>query len=86
MAQRGAWTPQKVRDRIRVSMLVRRLQDQAFGKLRDKAGNFIEMTDNQRKCIEILLNKSLPNLASVDTTLRGDPAAPIMISPTDGKL
>ena len=59
-------------------MLVKRLQDDALGK--------IELTKGQRHSTEILLNKTLANLASVDTTLRGDPAAPIVISSTDGQL
>lgn len=78
MAQRGAWTPQKVRDRIRVSMLVRRLTQHASGKC--------EMSQTQVKAAEILLRKSLADLSSVDTTVRGDPLAPIVISTTDGKL
>ena len=86
MAQRGAWTPDKVRQRIRVSMLMRRLQDTALGRLKDKEGNIIELPDGQRKAIEILLKKSLPDLSSVDMTHKGDPAHPLMISSTDGNL
>jgi len=78
MALKGAWTPDKVRQRIRVSMLTKRLQDHAIGKL--------EMTDSQRKATEILLKKTLPDLSAVDSTIRGDAAAPIMISSTDGSL
>jgi hypothetical protein len=59
-------------------MLVKRLQDDALGK--------INITQGQRRSTEILLNKTLANLQSVDTTLHGDPAAPIVISSTDGKL
>jgi hypothetical protein len=84
MAQRGAWTPQKVRDRIRVSMLTRRLQDSALGRLKDKEGNIIELPDGQRKAIEILLKKTLPDLQSVEH--RGDPEAPIRITVTESKL
>ena len=76
MAQRGAWTPQKVRDRIRTSMLVKRLQDDALGK--------IVLTKGQRESTNILLNKTLANLASV--TVSGDPEAPVRITVTDGNL
>jgi hypothetical protein len=71
MAQRGAWTPQKVRDRIRVSMLVKRLTDHVVGKN--------EMSQTQLKAAEILLKKSLPDLSSVDATLRGDADAPLAL-------
>ena len=78
MAQRGAWTPQKVRDRIRTSMLVKRLQDDALGK--------IKLDQGRRRSIEILLNKTLANLSSEDITHKGDPAHPIMVSQTDSNL
>ncbi len=76
MTQRGAWTPQKVRDRIKTSVLAKRLQDHALGKL--------EMTDSQRRATEILLKKTLPDISAIE--LSGDAAAPIAISITDGKL
>lgn len=72
MAQRGAWTPQKVRDRIRVSMLVKRLTDHVVGKQ--------EMSPTQLKAVEILLKKSLPDLSAVDTTIRGDADAPVALT------
>ena len=78
MAQRGAWTPDKVRQRIRVSMLTRRLQDHALGKL--------EMTDSQRKATEVLLKKTLPDLSSIDATVKGDATHPLVISSSDGAL
>jgi len=70
MAQRGAWTPQKVRDRIRVSMLVKRLTDHAVGK--------VEMSPTQVKAVEVLLKKSLPDLASVELSGKED-GAPIAL-------
>jgi hypothetical protein len=78
MAQRGAWTPQKVRDRIQVSMLITRLTNHALGRNK--------MTSTQMRAIEVLLKKALPDLVAVDTTVRGDPNAPLIISTTDGKL
>lgn len=69
MAQRGAWTPQKVRDRIRVSMLVKRLTDHVVGKS--------EMSQTQLKAVEILLKKSLPDLAAIE--LSGNKDAPVAL-------
>jgi hypothetical protein len=86
MAQRGAWTPQKVRDRIRVSMLVNRLEKDALGKLKDHEGNPMILADGQRRSIEILLRKTLADLSSVDATHKGDAAHPLVISSTDGGL
>jgi hypothetical protein len=86
MAQRGAWTPDKVRQRIKVSMLMNRLQKGALGQLKDREGNFIELPDSQRRAIEILLNKTLPNLSSIDATHKGDSAHPLVISSSDGAL
>jgi hypothetical protein len=86
MAQRGAWTPEKVRQRIRVSMLVKRLQDSALGKLKDREGQIIELPEGQRRAIEILLKKTLPDLSSIDATVKGDAAHPLVISSADGHL
>jgi hypothetical protein len=86
MAQRGAWTPQKVRDRIRVSMLVNRLEKDALGKLKDHEGNAMTLADGQRRSIEILLRKTLADLSSIDATHKGDAANPIVITQTDAKL
>lgn len=76
MAQRGAWTPQKVRDRIRVSMLVKRLTDHALGKN--------DLSKTQIAAIRILLGKSLPDLASIQHT--GDANAPIPLHLTGSDL
>jgi len=78
MTVRGAWTPEKVRQRIRVGVLQKRLQDHALGKL--------DMTDSQRRAIEILLKKTLPDLQSIEATHKGDAANPIVISTIDSKL
>ena len=78
MAQRGAWTPQKVRDRIRTSLLVKRLENHALNKN--------EMTKSQVQAATALLKKTLPDLQSIDTTIRGDAAHPLVISSSDGQL
>lgn len=78
MAQRGAWTPQKVRERIRTSMLVKRLENHVFGK---------EAMDKSQVAAALgLLKKTLPDLTAVDATVKGDAAHPLTISQTDAKL
>lgn len=57
---RDVWTPQVVRDRIRVAMLVNRLHACAAGE--------IELTPSQLKSIEILLKKAVPDLRSIEHT------------------
>jgi hypothetical protein len=57
------------RARIQTSMLINRLHDNAFG--------LIELTEGQRKSIEILLRKSAPDLQAV--TISGDEANPLAI-------
>lgn len=63
------WTPEKVRERIRTGLLVRRLTDHVVGKL--------AMEPSQVTAGLGLLRKSLPDLSTVDTTLHGDPDAPV---------
>ena len=56
--RRTAWTPDKVRQRIKVGVLVTRLKDHALGA--------IEMSATQIKAAEILLRKAIPDLKSVE--------------------
>jgi len=60
MAQKGAWTPQKVRERIQTSMLVQRLTDHVLGK--------VEMEKSQVTAALGLLKKSLPDLHATEFT------------------
>jgi hypothetical protein len=78
MAQRGAWTPTKVRERIRVSMLVKRLSDHVDGKQ--------EMSQTQIKAAEILLKKSLPDLSSIELGAKDDKPIPLSFTTTDAEL
>lgn len=78
MAQRGAWTPTKVRERIKTSMLLKRLHDHILGKQ--------EVSQTQLKAIEILLKKSLPDLQAIEATHRGDAERPIVIQSADTEL
>lgn len=52
----------KTREKIQTSQLINRLNKDANGE--------IELTSGQRKSIEILLKKSLPDLSSI--TFEGD--------------
>jgi hypothetical protein len=72
------WHPEIVRQRIKVSQLLNRLQDQAL--------NGTELKDGQQKAIEILLRKSLPDLAAVEHTHQGPNGQPIQISSVDAEL
>ena len=59
-----------VREKIRATHLILRLQANAFGKIEP------ELTMRQICSIEILLRKCLPDLSSI--TLVGDPERPIL--------
>ena len=72
------WHPEIVRQRIKVSQLLNRLQDQAL--------NGTVLADGQQKAIEILLKKSLPDLQSVEHTHQGPNGQPIQISSVDAEL
>lgn len=74
----------EVRDRISTTMLVTRLNCFALGKRRGKDPCLF--TPQQLRAAEILLDRVLPRLQTVDATVRGDPNAPLHITTTDGKL
>lgn len=56
--RRTAWTPEKVRQRIRTGVLVRRLVNHALGNL--------EMSATQVKAAEIVLRKVIPDMKSIE--------------------
>ena len=57
---------QEWRKRIQGGVLIKRLCDNAQGKLKDGAGNPTEMSPSQVRSAEILLKKVLPDLSAVD--------------------
>lgn len=57
------WTPDVVRQRIKISNLLTRLDKCAQGKIR--------ITSDSLKSIELLLAKALPNLNAVDVNIDG---------------
>ena len=54
------WTPDVVRQRIRVGNIVRRLIDHTMGT--------VEMSPTQVRAAEILLKKAMPDLSAVEYT------------------
>lgn len=59
--------PDKVRDRIKTSMLLNRLEDHVVGK--------VEMSPTQLQAATVLLKKSLPDLSAISHT--GEDGGPI---------
>lgn len=57
-ARKRTWTPEIVRERIRTSMLVRRLTKHVLGQ--------VEMSPTQVRAAEVLLKKRLPDLSAVE--------------------
>lgn len=70
------WHPDKVRERIRTSQLINRLQNHALKSE--------EMTQTQLKAAEILLRKSLPDLTSIAHT--GPAGGPVVVTRSDAEL
>jgi hypothetical protein len=54
-----------IREKIKTSQLVNRLQDFALDGVDPKTGNPIEIDSPRLKAIEILLRKSLPDLSAI---------------------
>lgn len=57
----------QTREKIRTSQLINRLEKHAFGE--------VELTQTQVRAIEILIKKTLPDLASIEHT--GDADKPL---------
>lgn len=60
---------QSVREKIRASQLINRLQNHVDGK--------VEMGQTQVRAAEVLLRKCLPDLSAIDATLSGPNGGPI---------
>jgi len=60
MSDRTAWTPDKVRKRIQVGMIVDRLHRHLEGTL--------ELSPTQIKAAELLLRKTVPDLSAMQVT------------------
>lgn len=66
----------EIREKIKTSQLVNRLENHIFGE--------IELSSTQIRGIEILLNKTLPNLQA--TELSGDADNPLTIQAIERKI
>jgi hypothetical protein len=69
------WTPEKVRDRIRIGLIMSRLEKQALAELDPKAkkGADSAMTPAQMQAAIALMHKCLPNAeAPRDINLNGN--------------
>lgn len=58
------WKPERVRQKIRASMLARRLQKFALGE--KEQGAEVKLSMAEIKAIEILLRKTVPDLTAVE--------------------
>lgn len=77
-AEGRAWTPDKVRARIKTSMILNALSDHVLkGR---------EMNKTQVTAAIALLKKTLPDLSNVDMQVTGKDGGPIVISSTDAEL
>lgn len=81
---KGSLHSTEVRQRIKTSQIINRLNHFVMGTKNGR--DTCVMEPHQVTAALGLLKKTLPDLQNVDMTLRGDAAAPIMISLTDGKL
>lgn len=65
----------RTRSSIQTTQLVKRLSQFALGQ-KDEAGNEVKLSRDRIKAIEILLNKTLPNLVAAEIT--GENGGPII--------
>ena len=65
----GGWS-HDVRDRIKTSMLLNRLQAHALSEKCPQNGEVVKLEPTQIKAIEILLRKTVPDLSQIDGTIR----------------
>lgn len=70
------WTPQIVRDRIKVMQIVNRLQAFVLGE--QIGGRDVKMSTQQIRAAEILLRKTVPDLSSVSVT--GQDGKPLQVN------
>lgn len=66
----------EIREKIRTSQLINRLENHVFGT--------VELSSSQVRGIEILLNKTLPNLQS--TELKGSEDNPLTITTVERRI
>lgn len=73
-----AWTPEKVRQRIKTTLIIKALSDHVL--------KGAEMSKTQVSAALGLLKKTVPDLAASQVTHTGANGGPIVISNTDAAL
>jgi len=69
---------EKTRAKIQTTQLVKRLENYALNNL-DEQGKEVELEPQRIRAIEILLNKTLPNLQSTEISGKdGGPIVPVL--------
>jgi len=69
---------EKTRAKISTTQLVKRLENYALNK-KDDQGNDVDLEPQRIRAIEILLNKTLPNLQSTEISGKdGGPVVPVL--------
>ena len=68
VARNRKYQTDKTKEKIRTTQLVNRLQQFVFGE-NDHLGKVPDLSQGQIKAIQILLDKSLPSMSSVDQTV-----------------
>lgn len=66
----------QIRDKIQAVNLIRRLELNALGQLKNNKGELIEMTSSQLRAAEMLLDRSIPKLQTIQYI--GDEDNPIV--------
>ena len=73
-ARKKKFQTEKTREKIKTTQLINRLQMFAMGGKDYKTGNPVEMSPAQVKAVQVLLDKSLPSLQSIDQKVDLSPA------------
>ena len=68
VARNRKYQTEKTKEKIRTTQLVNRLQQFVFSEA-DSTGTIPDLNAGQIKAIQILLDKSLPSMSSVDQTV-----------------
>jgi hypothetical protein len=68
---------ERTRDKIQATQLIKRLQNYALSQP-DEQGNKVELDAGRLKAIDMLLNKTLPNLKAIEINNKQDNIMPVL--------
>jgi hypothetical protein len=68
---------ERTRDKIQATQLIKRLQNYALNQP-DEQGNKVELDAGRLKAIDMLLNKTLPNLKAIEINNKQDNIMPVL--------